>query len=143
MRALRLFWRRRGRRRTWLSLRGRGRFGLHSRRSGLRPAGGVTAHAEAAITLEAAIAIEDREPGELDVHNLTGCRRPRNHDAAEGVARRNRVGHAAFRIEVERGYNLTPRSADHLSSARAHRIREGRCRELEMLLSIHGPDEAQ
>src|SRR3954454_4935931 len=107
MRALRLFRQRWVRRRTWLSLRGRRRFGLQ-RSSGLRAARRVTAHAEAAITLEAAIAIEDREPGELDVHNLTGCRRPRDHDAAEGVARRNRIRDAAFGIEVEHRGDIAP-----------------------------------
>src|SRR5436305_9696628 len=125
MRALRLFRRRWVRRRSWLSLRGRGRFGLQ-RSSGLRAARRVTAHPEAAIALEGAVAIKDGEPGELDVHNLTGCRRPPDHDAAEGVARRSRIRDAAFRIEVERGCNLAPRLADHLSSARPHRIRKGR-----------------
>src|SRR3954454_4390130 len=141
MRALRLFRQRWVRRRTWLSLRGRRRFGLQ-RSSGLRAARRVTAHAEAAIAFEAAIAIEDRQPGELDIDSLAACSGPPDHDAAEGVARRNRIRDAAFRIDAEHGGDLAPWLSDRIRSARPHRIRKGRRREMEMLVAIHGPDEA-
>src|SRR3954471_3440791 len=99
MRALRLFRQRWVRRRTWVSLRGRRRFGLQ-RSSGLRAARRVTAHAEAAIALKGAVAIENREPGEFDIDSLAACGGPRDHDAAEGVTRRNSIRDPVFRIEV-------------------------------------------
>src|SRR5205085_9512791 len=74
--------------RRWLRLRGRSR-----RRLG-RHACAVTAHAKAPIALEAAVAIEDRQTGEFDAHRLAGRGGPREHDPAEGIARRDRGGHA-------------------------------------------------
>ena len=102
----------------------------------------VAAHAEAAIALEGALAIEDRQAGELDAHRAARAG-PREHDAAEGVARRDRVCETAFGIEAELSCDLAPRLADRLGGARPHRVGEGRRREVEALVRIHGPHEAQ
>src|SRR3954447_5703293 len=142
MRALRLFRQRWVRRRTWVSLCGRPRLGF-PRSSGLRAARRVTAHAEAAIAFEAAVAIEDREPGEFDIDSLAACSGPPDHDAAEGVARRDRIRDAAFRIDAEHGGDLAPRLADRIRGARAHRLSERWGRKTKLLVGIHGPHEAQ
>ena len=104
----------------------------------------VAADAEAAEAGELALAVEHRQAGHLDRQPLgLAVDRPIHHDAAPGVARGERGGDLALRVELERGGDLRPGPVEHGAGLGAEQAGEILGAEREARGCVHLPDEAQ
>src|SRR5689334_24287168 len=105
----------------------------------MREAVEIAAHAKAAIAGEIALVVEDRQTRQLDRQAAAVVDRPVDGDAAPGVARRNRFGDAAGRIEPEGFRNLVPGTAEAGGGACADQAGEFIRAEKKAVCFIHLP----
>ena len=104
----------------------------------------IAAHAKSAIAAKVAVAIEHREPRELDRQAFAAViHRPQDRDAAPGLPGRDRARDLAVGIEFQLGGDLAPQSAEGGGGTRTDELHEFIGAEHEAALAIHLPDEAQ
>ena len=107
-----------------------------------RKAGKVAANAKTLEAREAALAVERGHAGELD-GQIAAVHRPVQLDAAERVARSQRLAHACVGIEPERIGDLAPRPAHAGLRQRTDQFQEFVGAERETILAVGLPLEAQ
>jgi hypothetical protein len=105
---------------------------------------GVTADGETAVTEETALTVEHRQPGHLDHQPLAGAvDRPRDNDAAPGLARVDRTRNLLLGIEAELARDIDPRLAQDGGALGADKAEKGFGRDREAAVRIHLPHEAK
>src|SRR5208282_4784275 len=131
--------------RGWrLGLRYESERALPTRARQLVDAGDVATDAKAAIAAKVAIAIEHRKARQLHRQPFAALvHRPGEDDAAPCFMRRDRARHLIFRIELQRGGNLAPQSAECRRGSRPDQLHELVGAENETTLGIHLPNEAE
>ena len=102
----------------------------------------IAAHAEAAIAAKDALAVEYRQPGQLDHETFAAIvQRPGDAQPAPGVIAGQRLRDPALGIERQCGGELRPRAAKRGRGGGSHQSDEFVAGDRESLIRIDLPDE--
>src|SRR5262249_37740898 len=103
----------------------------------------IATNAKAAITAEISCMIVDRQTRHFDPKPAAAIDRPLQGDAAPGAARRNRLGDAVFRIQIEGLGDFTPWAPETGGGVHANQVGELIAADGEAAIGIHLPHEAE